>query len=106
MVAEVPGDRVAGVESWREDGAFPGERLAQPLFWSWMMMGWDERKGEGESQAGQEGSKGKNSLAERPGAGRKACIIARDDSAQRAASADTEGDLPKVRTAGAGPGNK
>jgi len=69
-------------------------------------MGWEERKAEGESQAGQERSRGKSSLAAQPGAGRKAGGIAGDDSARRAASADTGGDLPKVRTAGAGPGNK
>lgn len=69
-------------------------------------MGWQEREGEGESQAGQERSRGKSSLAEQPGAEIKACVMAEDNPAQRAASADTEGDLPKVRIAGAGPGNK
>lgn len=65
-------------------------------------MGWEEKMGEGKSQADQEQSRGNSSLEK----GGEACITTRINPAQRAASADTEGDLPKVRTAGAGPGNK
>lgn len=69
-------------------------------------MGWEAREGKGESQASQEESRGKSSFAEQAGAGRKACSTARDNLALKAAGADTEGDLPTVRIAGAGPGNK
>lgn len=53
VVAEMPGDRLLVQRAGGGSRACPGERLAQPLVQSSMEMGWEERKGEGESQAGQ-----------------------------------------------------
>lgn len=106
VVAEMTGDRLAGAKSWRggvEHSQVKGLLSPCPDL-NEDGVGGAEGRGGVSSWLG--GSRGKSSFAERPGAGRKACVTARDDPAWRAASADTEGDLPKVRTAGAGPGNK